>query len=84
MLATLFSWKKVLRWSQSEFNYAFVHTLTDPICPATQIRANHRLYRGSKARTDLLEFEGMTHWIIAQDGWQRVAGAIQEWLKYNL
>ena len=53
----------------------------DRIVPLRVWRRNQRKYRGSGAITDFREFPGRTHWIIAQDGWQEVAGAIAEWLK---
>jgi pimeloyl-ACP methyl ester carboxylesterase len=52
----------------------------DRIVPARVVRRNYRKYRASDAVTDYLEFPGRVHWIIAQDGWQEVAGAIAEWL----
>ncbi len=30
--------------------------------------------------TDFREFAGRTHWIIAQEGWQEVAGAALDWI----
>ena len=54
---------------------------SDRICPAAQIRANYKLYKGSKAVTDFKEFAGRTHWIIAQDRWGEVAEYIQNWFK---
>jgi pimeloyl-ACP methyl ester carboxylesterase len=52
----------------------------DRIVPARVVRRNHRKYARSAAITDLREFPGRTHWIIAQDGWQEVAGYIADWL----
>ncbi|MDP9294109.1 MAG: alpha/beta hydrolase [Actinomycetota bacterium] len=52
----------------------------DRIVPAKLNRANHRKYTRPAARTDLISFPGRTHWIIAQDGWEEVAGAIHDWL----
>ena len=52
----------------------------DRIVPASVNRRNHRRYRGSAAVTDFFEFAGRTHWIIAQPGWEDVAGYISEWL----
>jgi len=31
--------------------------------------------------TELVEFTGRTHWIIAEPGWEEVAGAIERWLE---
>lgn len=44
-------------------------------------RSNYRLARRSPALTTFKEFSGRAHWIIAQDGWQEVAGFIAEWLE---
>lgn len=52
----------------------------DKICPAPQIRVNYQKYAGSSAVTDFKEFPGLTHWIIAQDGWQDVAEYILDWV----
>jgi pimeloyl-ACP methyl ester carboxylesterase len=53
----------------------------DHIIPAAQNRSNYAKYLGSGARTDFKEFAGRTHWIIAQDGWEEVAGYSAEWLE---
>jgi dipeptidyl aminopeptidase/acylaminoacyl peptidase len=52
----------------------------DKVCPAAQIRSNYRKYQHSPAVTDYKEFPGRAHWIIAQDGWEEVAGAIVDWI----
>jgi pimeloyl-ACP methyl ester carboxylesterase len=52
----------------------------DRIVPASAVRRNHRKYARSSAVTDFREFGGRTHWIIAQEGWQEVAGVIAEWI----
>ncbi len=52
----------------------------DKVCPAAQIRNNHKMYRGSRTVTDFKEFGGRTHWLIAQKGWEEVAGYIEGWL----
>ncbi|HLZ21730.1 MAG TPA: hypothetical protein VKQ30_06380 [Ktedonobacterales bacterium] len=36
------------------------------------------------AKTDFRTFEGRTHWIIAQAGWEEVATAIETWLAETL
>ncbi len=52
----------------------------DHIVPAALVRRTHRRYARSSAITDFREFPARTHWIIAQEGWQEVAGAILDWL----
>jgi pimeloyl-ACP methyl ester carboxylesterase len=54
--------------------------LLDHTVPPGLVRSNHKLYEHSSARTDLLEFPGRSHWIIAQEGWEEVATSIQNWL----
>jgi hypothetical protein len=44
------------------------------------VRPNHKLYEHTSARTDLLEFPGRSHWIIAQEGWEEIAANIHNWL----
>jgi pimeloyl-ACP methyl ester carboxylesterase len=53
----------------------------DRIVPAVQNRSNYAKYLGSAARTDFKEFAGRTHWIIAQEGWEEVAGYAAAWLE---
>jgi pimeloyl-ACP methyl ester carboxylesterase len=52
----------------------------DHTVPPSQVRVNYRKYSQTSARTDLLTFEGRTHWLIKQDGWEEVAQQIAAWL----
>lgn len=52
----------------------------DAIVPASINRRNYRKYASSSAVTDFREFAGRSDWIIAQNGWQEVAGFIADWL----
>ena len=52
----------------------------DRIVPPVINRRNHHAYARSAARTDFREFPGRAHWIIAQDGWDEVAGHAAGWL----
>jgi pimeloyl-ACP methyl ester carboxylesterase len=52
----------------------------DHITPAAMNRINFAKYKNSTAVTDFKEFAGRCHWIIAQPGWEEVAGAIENWL----
>jgi alpha-beta hydrolase superfamily lysophospholipase len=52
----------------------------DRIVPPVINRRNHRAYATSAARTDFHEFPDRTHWIIAQPGWDEVAGYAADWL----
>ncbi len=42
--------------------------LQDHIAAPSLVRSNYKKYKHSSARTDLLEFPKLTHWLIAQDG----------------
>jgi pimeloyl-ACP methyl ester carboxylesterase len=53
---------------------------SDHIVPASVNRSNYRKYKDSAARTDFKEFTGRSHWIMAELGWEEVAGYIDEWL----
>ena len=53
---------------------------SDNICPAHQIKVNFGKYKGSPAKTDFKAFDGRAHWIIAQPGWEEVAGNAADWL----
>lgn len=35
----------------------------------------------SKARTDYLEFEGRSHFLCAEPGWEEVAGSVRDWIE---
>ncbi len=56
----------------------------DHIVPASLVRRNYRKYAKSSAVTDFKEFRGRTHWIIAQQGWQEVAGFALAWIKVQV
>lgn len=53
---------------------------SDHIVPASVNRSNYRKYKNSTARTDFKEFAGRSHWIMAEPGWEEVAGYIVDWL----
>ena len=55
--------------------------LADHIVPASVVRRTFRRYRPAADITDYREFDGMTHWIIAQAGWEAVAALVDEWLE---
>lgn len=54
----------------------------DHIIPVSLARKNYAFYEGPP--TDFKEFEGRTHWICGQDGWQEVAGHVESWLDATL
>jgi pimeloyl-ACP methyl ester carboxylesterase len=53
---------------------------SDHIVPPQINRANYRKYHSPSAKTDFKEFPGRGHWILAEDGWEQVAGHIADWL----
>jgi pimeloyl-ACP methyl ester carboxylesterase len=53
----------------------------DRIVPAVINRRNAKAYAKSPARTDFHAFPDRVHWIIAQDGWDEVAGYVATWLE---
>lgn len=53
----------------------------DNIIPASLDKSNFERYRNSGSVTDFKEFEGRTHFIIGQKGWQEVADYAIEWVE---
>jgi pimeloyl-ACP methyl ester carboxylesterase len=53
---------------------------SDHVVAAGLNRSNFRKYARSKTRTDFKEFQSRCHWLIAQDGWDEVAGYAAAWL----
>jgi alpha-beta hydrolase superfamily lysophospholipase len=51
----------------------------DRVVPGSLVKANFELYRESKAETDYKEFRNRTHFIIGQDGWEKVADYVLCW-----
>jgi alpha-beta hydrolase superfamily lysophospholipase len=51
----------------------------DRVVPSSLVKANFELYRESKAETDYKEFRDRTHFIIGQDGWEKVADYVLGW-----
>lgn len=54
----------------------------DHIIPIALAKKNYAFYRGP--HTDFRQFEGRTHWICGQDGWEEVAGHVESWLDVTL
>ena len=52
----------------------------DQTVPASLARKQYEKYERSPARTEYLEFEGRPHLLMAADGWEEVAAAIDSWL----
>lgn len=52
----------------------------DHIVPAKLVKRTVRKYAKAGAPVQYREFEGRTHWLIAQDGWQEIAQEIERFL----
>ena len=55
----------------------------DRFAPPSLVRANFDLYRESKAETDYKEFPDGTHFIVGQEGWEKVADYVLGWALYR-
>jgi pimeloyl-ACP methyl ester carboxylesterase len=53
----------------------------DNIIPASLNRKNFEAYKHKGSRTDFKEFEGRTHYICGQKGWEEVAQHCYAWLQ---
>lgn len=53
----------------------------DTIVPADLNRKNHRAYAGSPGITDYVSFQGRSHYICGQPGWEEVADYCLSWLQ---
>lgn len=53
----------------------------DHLVPAHVVKSNYEHYRRSTARTELHEFAGRAHLLIAQEGWEEVADVAANWLE---
>ena len=52
----------------------------DQTVPASLARKQYEKYERSPATTEYLEFEGRPHLLMAAEGWEEVAAAIDSWL----
>lgn len=53
----------------------------DRLISARMSRATARLQRRSRAQTDYVEFDSQSHFLIAEPGWERVAGTVLGWIE---
>jgi pimeloyl-ACP methyl ester carboxylesterase len=53
----------------------------DNTVPASVSRSIYKKQRHSPARTDLIEFKGRPHMLMAGDGWEEVAAGVGGWLE---
>jgi pimeloyl-ACP methyl ester carboxylesterase len=49
----------------------------------SMVRAMYRKHRQAPSQTDIIEFPNRSHWLIAEPGWEKVAGAILKWIETN-
>ena len=52
----------------------------DNTIPASLAEKQYKKYEGSAAQTDYVEFEGRPHLLMAADGWDEVAGSLENWV----
>ena len=52
----------------------------DQTVPASLAHKQYEKYEGSAATTDYIEFEGRPHLMMVGEGWEDVAGGIENWL----
>jgi pimeloyl-ACP methyl ester carboxylesterase len=53
----------------------------DNLMPPAVNQSNVKHYRHTKSITDYKEFEGRSHYIVGQEGWEEVADYALEWAK---
>ena len=49
----------------------------------SMVRAMYRKHSQALSPTDIFEFPNRSHWLIAEPGWEEVAGAILKWAQTN-
>jgi alpha-beta hydrolase superfamily lysophospholipase len=52
----------------------------DQTVPASLSKKQYEKYERSPAETEYIEFEGRPHLLMAAEGWDEVAAAIDSWL----
>jgi pimeloyl-ACP methyl ester carboxylesterase len=62
----------------------FVSGLCDKVIPAKLNRKNAEAWTDPRSVVDFKEFEGRSHLIIAQDGWEAVASDVAGWLEQQV
>jgi pimeloyl-ACP methyl ester carboxylesterase len=58
----------------------FISGESDRAMPPAVVRRQVRAHQASPARTDFRSIPARTHWLIAQDGWEEVAGVCADWI----
>ena len=52
----------------------------DHLTPVAMVRRNAHKYTAGSGRVDYREFEGRSHYICGEEGWEEVADAALAWL----
>ena len=55
----------------------------DYTCTPSMVRAMYRKQGRAPSRTDIHEFPGRSHWLIAEPGWEEVAEMAVKWAEAN-
>ena len=76
--------KAVVDFKKAHAPLLLIAGSADHITPAGLNRKNFKRYaKDNGSITEFKEFEGRSHTIILQEGWQEVAGAACDWIKAN-
>jgi alpha-beta hydrolase superfamily lysophospholipase len=59
----------------------FIGAEKDEVIPAALCKRNAEAYSDELSITDYKKFTNRGHWICGQEGWQEVAGYIEDWLQ---
>lgn len=73
-----------INFSKSHVPLLFIAGSADCSQPASINRKNQQAYTDPTSVTDYQEFEGRTHNVLNQSGWQEVAAYCAEWLQQQL
>jgi len=56
----------------------------DRTCTPSMVKAMYRKHSRAPSRTDIKEFPGRSHWLIAEPGWEEVADGALTWIEANV
>jgi len=60
-----------------------IAAVEDRTCTTSMVRAMFKKHSSAPRRTDIMEFPNRSHWLIAEPGWEEVAGAALKWSEAN-
>lgn len=78
--SSLFRQSKV-RWRKPHAPLLFIGGGNDKLIPAQLNKRNQRRYKDKNSRSDYKKFEGRSHYICGEKGWEEVATYIYTWLQ---